>query len=136
MKNGFAQYTYFTPYLDTALSYGGRYVFAVYFEKDPSTYWEWRNEQIIPPERITHTKKYSFKVLQFNKSRAEEMHRAQLISENSSKVVCPKCSGYGELRVEKYKYRHVFEIGGGAFKSRKDPIVMCDQCSGHGVIGE
>jgi hypothetical protein len=135
LKNGFDQYTYFTPYLDTALGYGGKYVFAVYFEKDPSTYWEWRCPEVIAPEKILYVKKYFFRVLHFNKFLAEMSHHSSLLEQNPGKSICPECNGSGELRKKKYKYRSIFEIGGGAFKTRKDPCIICENCNGNGVIG-
>lgn len=133
LKIGFRKGTYFTPHLDTALSYGGRYVFAVYFKDDPK-HWEWITKKTISKSRILFVKKFSFKVIHFNKDECERIYGLQLLEDQKGKKICSECKGRGEYRLDKYKFRYIFEIGGGAFKTRKDPINVCKKCNGHGLI--
>jgi hypothetical protein len=134
LKTGFKPYTYFTPYLDTAIGYGGKYVFAIYFEKAPTTYWEWRNEEVIPPDKILYVQEYSYTVEYINKAALRKMSHSTLLHNNPGKTICPECDGNGEHRKEKYKYRYLYKAGGGSFRTRKDKCIMCENCNGYGVI--
>lgn len=134
LKSGFNKYTYFTPHLDTALSYGGKYIFAIYFEKDPTNYWEWRNPEIILPSCILYVKKYSYTVEFLNKDEERRMHHSSLLENNPGKSICLECDGLGENRKDKDRYRYVFKIGGGSFRTRKEHCIICENCNGHGVV--
>lgn len=134
LKSGFKPYTYFTPYLDTAIGYGGKYVFAIYFEKNPTKYWEWRNTEIIPPDRILHVKEYSYTVKYINEAALKEQHHSDLLERNPGKIICPKCDGHGEHRPKKYRLQHIYKIGGGSFRTRKDKCNICENCNGYGVV--
>lgn len=134
LKNGFNPYTYFTLYLDTAIGYGGKYIFAIYFDKIPTTYWEWRNKEVIPPDKILWVKQFSYTVEYISKAALKTMEDSIHLENNSGKIICPECNGYGEHRKEKYKYRYIYKIGGGSFRTRKDKCIICENCNGYGVV--
>jgi hypothetical protein len=134
LRKGFKPYTYFTPYLDSAIGYGGKYVFAIYFEKAPTTYWEWRNGEIIPSDRILWVKKFSYSVEYLNKDAIKKMEDLIHLENNPGKTICSQCDGYGEHRKEKYRYRYIYQIGGGSFRTRRDKCIICENCNGTGVI--
>lgn len=57
LKNGFKKYSYFTPYLSTALSYGGEYIFIIsdnnITDKDLGDgKWEFIYDKEIKPDDI------------------------------------------------------------------------------------
>ena len=59
LKNGFNEWSYFTNQMDSAISFGGPYVFGVLFEKE-FDYWQYRSPERIPVDRILFLKKFTF----------------------------------------------------------------------------
>jgi hypothetical protein len=134
LKNGFVPPAYFTPYLSTAICYGGPYVFAIEAPQDPLDSWEIIINDPIGPNQILYVQKFDQTLVYLNAEAVEMMHRKAIVEGGTDRILCVACDGYGEYRNPKYLYRYLKEPGGGSFKTRKDPINACVVCNGHGYI--
>lgn len=133
-RNGFKAFTYFTPYLETALSYGGKFIFAINLKKNPIDYWEWICPEIIKPDKILYIKKFWARLLYLNLLEHRKFHHQTLIEDKENASICSTCDGYGEIRKEKFCHLYLKKIGRGAWKARHDPVILCKNCSGHGYL--
>ena len=123
LKNGFQPLTYFTWDLHSALVMGGMYIFGIYFDdKDISDYWEWRNTEIILPERILFFRKFSIDCIFDNEVEERKMREKFLIERHGNSVkYCSKCKGNGQLNeLKPYEKNH--------------DIIVCPKCGGFGCI--
>lgn len=122
LKKGFEKYTYFTPYLSSAISMGGEYVFIIgdknITDKDLGEgRWQWRYPEVILPERIIALIHYGGVQLLHYNSESE-------YQENKKEDDCPLCKGDGELTYP-HDGHHLLP-GGSAFTERE--IVPCPEC--------
>lgn len=135
-EEGFEPYTYFTPYLDSALCMGGAYVFAIWCDEYDkySDKWELRFDDHIPSSEICFCVKYTSQMIIYNKE-AENKKRYKNMS------LCKNCGGSGAMNYN--DDGHCFLIGGSRFDERNpyksyigEHIEICPVCNGHGVIGD
>ena len=135
MKEGFKAGTYFTPYLNSAITYGGKWVFAIGESKErPGNPWEIIMPDPIPPGRILYVHEYAPKLIYLNKGEMLKLRREEVAAEG--KVLCEDCKGRGEYRSDKSSFRYLRGAGGGAWRTRRDRIHVCDKCNGYGVEPE
>lgn len=129
LKTGFRVGTYFTGFIDSALMFGGDYIFAVFFEKNLSEYWEWCNSKVIPPSKIIRLCAIHPEIVYTS----EEMERAHhRLGKNewhkknglSPPVFCENCDGHGCM--EKYSTYHRWRD--------INKITICKKCNGHGIL--
>lgn len=128
LKNGFKKGTYFTPGLDSAISMGGRYVFAIKSFSD-SSYWEIISERHIPREEILYARIYWFRLTYLNKKATHAFSHDHLEG-----PPCPDCGGDGEHRPERFRWRYLKKPGGASFRTRRDRINVCETCHGFGYV--
>lgn len=129
-KEGFKANTYFTPFLDTALSYGGEYIFAVDIEHKDYEVWEVIMREPVPAEKILYAQHFSFELMYHNKEALYNRDKAR--HEKDGRTICDDCKGQGEYRDEKFSLRHLETPGGGSFRTREDPCISCNTCHGRG----
>lgn len=131
IDHGFKEGTYFTPFLDSAICFGGPYVFTidVGFPVDLEK-WQVRMPA-IPPHHILYVQKFDLELVYLNKEALYERHKKRIESEGHE--ICTNCQGRGEHREDKYAYRYLSKPGGGAWKDR-EPIKVCEQCRGYGYV--
>jgi len=135
LKNGFNEGTYFTQYLGTAISYGGKYVFTVDIDVvlRPGQ-WQYVCSTNILHDKIMYVQKFSLKLKYVNNKLIIDLEKRRRKSEG--KEICTNCDGHGEHRKAKYIYRYLKKPSGGAWRTRKDKIIICEVCNGHGFINE
>jgi hypothetical protein len=127
LENGFYAGTYFSPFLDTALSQGGDFVFSVLFkdlELEPDI-WEVVWPEKIPVERILNVVVYQRNEIYKNYDVEILLKQEFLDKEETStgvkRKVCLNCSGKGQLE----------EIGFKRWREIKN-ITVCEVCKGYG----
>jgi len=130
-KDGFKPGTYFTPFLDTAICYGGQYVFAVDLESDYNI-WEVIINDQVSPDKILYIQKYDVKLLHHNRELSEKRHKER-IEEVDGKIFCTNCDGHGEHITYSRSIEYLNKPAGGSFKTRTN-IDACDKCRGYGYI--
>ncbi len=132
MDSGFKPGTYFTPYLDTAISMGGAYVLVISIpESDVRDRWQVFTGERIPTERILYVQRFSLELLHLNRDAIIDQTRKRLASEG--KVMCEDCEGRGEYRSDENAFRCFREPGGSSFKTRES-VKTCKTCKGRGRI--
>jgi len=123
-REGFKPGTYFTWDLHSALMMGGLYVFAIYLkDKDISDYWEWRNSEIIKPEKILYLRKFDIKCIYDNKIEKIRMKKLIVEMEYPEDIFCENCEGKGQMN-------EAPEYGGWG----NAEIEVCTKCGGFGRI--
>jgi hypothetical protein len=135
LKTGLQEYSYYTPYLNTALGQGGPVIF-IWYILDPwyreaikLGQWEFRNSKIIRPDEFIAVVHYQkTKLVTYNK---ELKHKLKL-EENPN--ICPRCLGHGELNYP--DDGHVYLPGGCSLKSINWKVERCPECKGYGIINE
>lgn len=132
LKNGFNKGTYFSQELDSAICYGGKYVFAVALDDIElmETQWEYISSTRISVDVIEYIQKFSLKLKYLNKKLLFDIDKNGLEAEG--KEICLNCQGKGEHRKDKYSYRYLKKPGGGGWKTRKDRVIVCKTCNGYG----
>jgi hypothetical protein len=138
LQEGFQPYTQFTPFLGSAISYGGAYVFQI--EREDVTDedlgqggWEFVWQELIPASEIIALLKYNVELLQYNPEVEIDIKRKE-----RGANFCENCKGDGELH---YPHDgHHFLPGGGRFDERDMAknwkVEICPVCKGHGEIKE
>ena len=124
LRDGFKVGTYFTNHFDSAVRMGGPYVFGIVFDKE-FAYWEWRNSEIIPPDRIAYVQRVEMENVIYR----PEIER--LVSGSKKIEPCPRCNGYGELGYPE-DGQHLLP-GGCSFKHDRH-IETCPDCGGYGDL--
>ncbi|MGL4982249.1 MAG: hypothetical protein ACRC4W_05285 [Treponemataceae bacterium] len=123
IKEGFKDYTYFTPFLDSAINMGGEYVFSIYDKNVTDAMlgngeWQFRLSG-IKKDKIVSLIRYKAKLLYYD----TDSHRKYFEDENT----CKLCNGKGEIG-------HIDDGSwllprGSSFHSRKKGLVLCPECS-------
>jgi hypothetical protein len=132
-KEGIKQHSSFTPFLQTAISMGGPYIFAVDFPRVTDGMlanggWEFHNNQIILPSKIEYFLKINAKLLKYNKDLIIEK-----IAKEKGDNYCEFCNSTSEITY--LLNGHDILPTGGSFshnmhKSRSpDKIVLCPYCN-------
>jgi hypothetical protein len=138
-KYGLREWSYLTPFLSSALSMGGPYIFGIEIEEVTDEWlgkgnWEYRNPEIIYPHNFLFYAKYSNKLLNYNQKLDDELNKRRKLSENH--IFCENCKGKGELTY--LNNGHHWKIGGARWdypKSRTTKkCVVCPDCNGFGYI--
>jgi hypothetical protein len=133
-EEGFLPYTYFTPFLDSALCYGGPYIFAIWDETrtEYNNNWELRFDNHISADEICFCIKYTSEMMIFNQ-KVENNKR------HKNEIICKNCNGNGALNYVNDGHHHL--IGGGRFDDRNpypsfysDKIEICPVCEGNGTV--
>lgn len=125
LRSGFAPGTYFAHHLEDALHMGGKYIFHVIFEKDPTKCWEFITRELVPPERILMGYTLTPALEYYDKSAARKMKELNIKAEHGdSMVICDNCDGRGQM--EDYP----------PFTNRADRITctVCPVCKAHGKL--
>lgn len=125
LKNGFKKETYFTWNLHSALSFGGMWVFGIYFDdKEKEDYWEFITPKRISKSRILYFRKFTVRCLYDNDKEQERLRKIFHVERYGSHIKhCKKCKGLGQLN-EPRKY--------GGWKRSK--CIPCDICFGYGCL--
>lgn len=122
LKEGFKVGTFFSKHMESALQYGGEYMFVIFFEENPTEYWEFVSNEVVLPSEILILHVIKSDKLYYSKE-VEKRNRYQFHKEiNPGKKICTKCEGKGELGDFDY---------GDRVKNRK--VKVCPICKGHGV---
>ena len=79
---GFNEYTHFSDHLESAIAFGGLWIFEVIFE-DPPKSWQFVIWYRIPPERIISLKKYDVETIQENNKLRQQ------VFESNTKIDSP-----------------------------------------------
>ena len=134
IEKGFYIGSYFSPFLDTALSQGGPHIFAVLWDgiTNPKKQWEVINRGHIPASEILYYQKFSYKLEYINHKAIINWRREQLAVE--CKTMCENCSGLGEIIPNKQSYRYLREPGGASFRHESESVI-CQFCKGYGHEG-
>lgn len=133
MREGLKAGTYFTPYLDTALSYGGRFIFAVWLKDSPTDYWEWVSDRAISRSEILFVQRYWSRLIHHSPEMEAAKRRDQLHEDHPDAEPCSNCRGYGEYGFGYKCLSNYIKIFGGSFKHRRK-ISVCERCKGYGYI--
>jgi len=126
LKKGFKFGTYFANHLETALVQGGPYVFWIWFDKDPTKYWEYISAKNIHKNKIALFRKYNIRRLYDNEAILNKI-RQHAIREHYGKTYiggCKYCKGHGELTTRKHDEP----------RNRKLKRVICPKCRGFGCF--
>jgi len=124
-QTGFREGTFFTSDLSSAIFYGGEFVFHVWFDEDPTSYWEYVATGVISTEKILYLIYYSPELCIHNRE-CQRRIREQSIKEEyiDGVTICEDCDGRGQEE-EYYPLT----------TSRKDyQITSCKSCKGFGRI--
>ena len=130
LAEGFKAGTYFTPQLDSAIVYGGRFVLTILDDGTMGDGWEVIAEMPVSGDRILYAHSFSRALAYVNDEALLDLKRRQL--EKDGRAMCERCKGGGEIRTRDEALRYLIGTGGGAWKTRADSIVPCDECGGHG----
>jgi hypothetical protein len=133
LKEGLKEYSYYTPYLSTALSQGGPVIF-IWYILDPEYQkaieegqWQFRiNKVILPDDFIAIVHYKDVKLIKYNKEKYFELQK----TDNPN--ICHFCRGTGELNYP--DDGHNFLPGGGSFKNVNWKVKACPRCNGYGDI--
>jgi hypothetical protein len=134
LKEGLKKDSYYTPFLDTALSQGGPVVL-IWYVLDPvyeklilSGQWQFRTEKTMSPDEFVAVIHYkNVELITYNKKLCQELR----LKDNPD--ICPYCQGIGELDYP--DDGHGYLPGGSSLRTmglRK--IKPCPKCKGHGSI--
>jgi hypothetical protein len=134
LREGLKKDSYYTPFLDTALSQGGPVIFIwyildpVYEELILSGQWQFRTEKIMSLDEfvaIVHYK--NVKLIHYNKNLNQELR----IKDNPE--ICFYCQGAGELNYP--DDGHCYLPGGSSIRTMNiRKIEQCPKCKGYGSI--
>lgn len=125
LEKGFKSGTFFGKHMEEAYWYGGPYIFVIFFDKNPTDYWEYVSSEIISASNIFMLYHMEGTKLYHSKE-VEKRNRYQFHKEvNPGKKICAKCEGKGELGDH-----DVFDIKIRGFDRKID---VCPDCNGHGV---
>ncbi len=125
LKEGFKVGTYFGRHLEDALHMGGNYIFEVLFEEDTGDYWEIRNGERIPTNRIRYHYLLKPNLIWHNKEcekRIKEIHSKEDYGPKA--VVCDYCDGRGQE-----EYYPPF-----TYWRNMNKVTICKNCGGRGVL--
>lgn len=130
LREGFRPGTFFGKHMEDALHFGGGYIFEVYFAEAPSTYWEWCNDETIPPSEIRVLINVRPEVVFWARSSSDVGRRMcqQHLDEDArehdqdSYTICDVCDGRGQL--EEYPPLHRWRDRG--------KVTTCTKCGGYG----
>ncbi len=124
LKKGFKVGTFFGKHMENAFWYGGKYIFVIFFEENPTEYWEFVSSKIILPSEIFILYVIGSDKLYYSKE-VEKRNRYRFHKEtNPGKKICTKCDGKGELGDHD-------SFNGPRKLNRK--IKTCPKCKGYGV---
>lgn len=125
LKSGFKKGTYFAKHLEDALGMGGKYIFWVWFENDPTECWEYISNEAIPPRNILLMNEYMINRLYNNEELALSIRLSNFIECHGKDVqVCQLCKGTGELN----NNRAWDEPANGKYEE------VCPKCVGFGCL--
>lgn len=128
LKEGFKPYTYFTWNLHASLTMGGMWIFAIYFE-DKSTekdYWEWRNKEVILPDKIMWLRKFDIDLIYDNEKEQERVRFIWHKERNGDGIIhCENCKGMGQMNEIP-----VYRKG----KNHDNGCDVCEICKGKGFL--
>jgi hypothetical protein len=135
LKTGLREYSYYTPFLNTALGQGGPVIFIwyildpLYREAIKLGRWEFRTEEIMHPDEFVAVVYYQkTKLIKYNK---ELKYRLRFEEEPN---LCPQCLGNGDLNYP--DDGHSYLPGGSSLKNINWHIQRCQRCKGFGVINK
>jgi hypothetical protein len=126
LKEGFNAGTNFARHLEDSLVMGGRYIFWVFFEKDPTKCWEYICDKWIGPENILLLRRYDVERIYQNDKLAEKIRLRNLVEYNGENIeLCRVCRGKGEIDDREWDEPR---------KERNQPLVVCSKCNGFGFV--
>jgi hypothetical protein len=141
LLSGIKKGSYFTPFLFSAITMGGPYVFAVDLphvtnERLGKSDWEFFNNKIIKIKDILSITKHDMKLILYNSALSTKLTKQQIESEG--KIFCKKCKGKGELTY--IDNGHHLLPGGCRFDvpntRTTNNIVTCPKCKGFGYLNK
>lgn len=131
-QNGLREGSYVTPFLYSALSYGGPHLFVIDFPevtKLDSDNWEYVTPRTYHKEDIIAYLEFSVE-LKYHNVEAELQAKRKRVSREGH-VMCEACRGDGQTN---YPHDgHHFIPGGGRWDSATSAPIVCEKCGGHGV---
>lgn len=126
LKTGFKVGTNFAKHLESSLTMGGSYVFWVFFEKDPTEYWEYICREPIGPENILLLRKYNIEKLYDNKELAKQIRYVNLKEQYGDNIICCNtCKGKGEISNREWDETK---------KESEEKFRVCPDCKGFGFL--
>lgn len=132
MESGFRKGTYFTPFLDSALVFGGEYVFAVWVKGDKfpgfgeGDFWQVRISEDMSRDRIVSLVHYNVEMLYVNGDFN--------VRENWQREPCRVCGGRGEIHrndMEKHAVAWLPKTHWLHREARRN-TTLCPECHGYG----
>jgi len=131
LKVGLEEYSYYTPFLDTALAQGGPVIF-IWYIMDPQYGkainkggWQFRTREVIPPDEFAAVVYYKdVKLIKYNGSLVYRQEKAK------NPDTCRYCRGHGDMNYP--DDGHCYLPGGSSFKAVHWRIQTCPKCNGHG----
>ncbi len=122
-REGFKEGTFFAKHVEDAIGMGGDYIFWVWFENNPTEYWEWVSDRIISPNKIYALDHIVPNEIFLNKKL--DLHiKKSLVKKrtNGKKRLCEHCQGRGQMEIIP-RYSRGFG---------KQKITTCPVCNGYG----
>ncbi len=126
LRTGFKSGTYFSPYLDSALLYGGEYVFSVWIDKElDKECWQFQIDEDWGADKIVSLVHYNAETLYVNKS---------FDNKHYQESTCPYCDGYGEFYRSNFEQQAISYLPKTHFHHRmaREHAIVCPNCKGYG----
>jgi len=124
IKDGFKNGTFFAKNLSDSLTMGGEYVFWVWFDKDPTEYWEYVSNKEISKDQILLLRKYSISRLYQNETLLKKIrHYHSTLMHGENILLCKTCEGKGEMNNREFD-----ECANGKYGK------TCSKCGGFGCL--
>ena len=124
LDDGFRAGTHFARNMETALFQGGDFIFEVFFEEDPSTYWQWVCPEVVPVSEIHLLIQTSPVVLYRSEEVEIRIDTARWREEDPTYTVCMTCRGRGQMEDYPPLVR----------RRDRETCTACPDCHGYGSV--
>ena len=128
LDSGFRKGTWFAPGLDSALAFGGEYVFAAWIDELPcQDCWQFQIEEDWGADRILSLVHYHAELFYAGKETGHE---------HGQMSICPRCNGDGEVYEDETGRQAVSHLPRTHFLhvKAKRGAVLCPECKGYGDL--
>jgi len=138
MRDGVRAGSFWTPYLQSAMTMGGPYVVAAHLDEVDAEQlvgagdWEYVASEAVPPSRFILVYKLDAELLLYNRNAQRRLRKHY--AEKDGRPWCEHCDGHGEMTY--IDDGHWFLPGRAKFDSPgsriNDELVPCPVCRGDG----